>query len=41
LLDGIDNGAALAPPAKAPPVNAAVLRRKFLRVLLDMGPPPL
>src|SRR5712691_1419937 len=47
LVGGIGNGAALAAPpaASAPPVSAAVLRRKFLRLrttesrsgLFDMG----
>src|SRR5688572_1754482 len=44
LVCGIGSGAARALPAaaKAPPVSAAVLRMKFLRlVLLDMGSPPL
>src|SRR3954462_7919487 len=43
LVEGTGSGAARAAPvaAKAPPVSAAVLRMKLLRLgLLAMGPPP-
>src|SRR5467141_528836 len=40
-LGGTGNGAAPALAAIAPPVNAAVLRKKSLRLeILTMGPPP-
>src|SRR5207247_1895221 len=41
-LGGTLSGAAPAPAATAPPVNAAVLRKKSLRLeILAMGPPPV
>src|SRR5882762_5759708 len=41
-LGGTDSGAAPALAATAPPVNAAVLRKKSLRLeILAMGPPPV
>src|SRR4051794_38123139 len=42
LVEGTGSGAARAAPvaAKAPPVSAAVLRMKLLRLRLAMGPPP-
>src|SRR3954451_22743341 len=42
LVEGTGSGAgrAAAVAAKAPPVSAAVLRMKLLRLLLAIGPPP-